>query len=129
MSLMIDLVNYSAALADLTRLRLLHLMKDGEICVCVLQEVLQTNQPKISRHLAYLKRVGLVTARRHGKWTYYSLKSPDRDLGLVFAKTLSLLGKEPRIRADLKRLINIACSPMKYGASKGRRSNKPVTVS
>ena len=62
-----------AALADENRLRLLHLMRNGELCVCFLQGTLETNQPKISRHLAYLKRADLVEARRQGKWTYCAL--------------------------------------------------------
>ena len=62
-----------AALADENRLRLLSLMQGGEVCVCHLQEALQTNQPKISRHLAYLKRAGLVEVRRDGKWMHYRL--------------------------------------------------------
>ena len=53
-----DLASFHAALADKTRLRLLCLMEGGEICVCHLQGILQTNQPKISRHLAYLRKSG-----------------------------------------------------------------------
>ena len=60
MSFMRDTVTFFAALADVSRLRLLRLMQDGEICVCYLQGVLQTNQPKVSRHLAYLRKVGLL---------------------------------------------------------------------
>lgn len=64
------------ALADQTRLRLIHLLADEEACVCDCVEVLKTNQPKISRHLAYLRRAGLVTARREGKWSHYRLVQP-----------------------------------------------------
>jgi ArsR family transcriptional regulator len=64
------------ALADPTRLRLIKLLGDDEVCVCDCVETLKTNQPKISRHLAYLKRAGLVTARRHGKWSHYRLVEP-----------------------------------------------------
>jgi len=60
------------ALSDPTRLRLLGLLSDGEVCVCFLCDVLKLVQPKVSRHLAYLKRAGLVTARRDGKWMHYS---------------------------------------------------------
>ena len=63
--------NLFMALADRTRLRLLNLMNEGEICVCYFTEVLQEGQPKISRHLAYLRRSGLVETRRQGKWIYY----------------------------------------------------------
>ncbi len=58
-------------LADPTRLRLLNLLACGETCVCELIGTLRVVQPKVSRHLAHLKRAGLVEARRNGKWTHY----------------------------------------------------------
>ena len=64
------------ALADPTRLRLIHLLGDHEICVCSFVETLKTNQPKVSRHLAYLRRAGLVASRREGKWAHYRLVEP-----------------------------------------------------
>jgi ArsR family transcriptional regulator len=71
-----DLETLFKALADRTRLRLIHLLGDEELCVCDCVKVLKTNQPKISRHLAYLRRAGLVSARRDGRWTYYRLAEP-----------------------------------------------------
>ena len=64
------------ALADATRLRILSLLKDGEVCVCHLHASLGVPQPTASRHLAYLRRVGLVRARREGIWMHYSLARP-----------------------------------------------------
>ncbi len=61
------------AFSDRTRLRLLHLLRTGETCVCELTDVLGVPQPKVSRHLAYLRRAGLVTARKDGLWMHYSL--------------------------------------------------------
>src|SRR5438477_610666 len=61
------------ALADSTRLRLLNLMNGRELCVCYFVELLKTSQPKISRHLAYLRGAGLVAARRDGKSIHYRL--------------------------------------------------------
>lgn len=62
------------ACADQTRLRLLNLLAaEGEVCVCHLVDVLETNQPKVSRHLAYLKRAGLVSDRKDSLWVYYRL--------------------------------------------------------
>jgi ArsR family transcriptional regulator, arsenate/arsenite/antimonite-responsive transcriptional repressor len=58
-------------LADPTRLRLLNLLACGETCVCELTDTLGVVQPKVSRHLAHLKRAGLVEARRNGKWMHY----------------------------------------------------------
>lgn len=106
---------FLAALADENRLRLLHLLKDGETCVCYLQEVLQTNQPKISRHLAYLKRAGLVEARRDGKWMHYRLTELAPGLRVILNSALDQLVKEPQIRRDAQRLKQIACCPQRYG--------------
>ncbi|HXC71906.1 MAG TPA: metalloregulator ArsR/SmtB family transcription factor [Pyrinomonadaceae bacterium] len=64
------------ALADHTRLRLIHLIGDEEVCVCSCVKTLKVNQPKISRHLAYLRRAGLVAARRDGRWSHYRLVNP-----------------------------------------------------
>ena len=68
------------AFADPTRLRILNLLLEGEICVCELCRVLRTVQPKISRHLAYLRKAGLVTVRQEGKWKYYSVDMRSGDL-------------------------------------------------
>jgi ArsR family transcriptional regulator len=61
------------ALADATRLRILGLLLSGEICVCDIHESLKIPQPKASRHLAYLRRAGLVETRREGLWIHYRL--------------------------------------------------------
>ena len=66
------------AFSDRTRLRILHLLRGGEVCVCGLQGVLGVPQAKVSRHLAYLRRAGLVRARKQGLWSYYTL-APARD--------------------------------------------------
>jgi ArsR family transcriptional regulator len=63
------------ALGDRTRLRLLNLIRDREICVSSFTEVLGASQPKISRHLAYLRNAGIVDVRRDGKWMYYSIST------------------------------------------------------
>ena len=69
-----DLVKVYKALADETRLRILALLKDGEVCVCHIHGGLRMPQPTVSRHLAYLRRSGLVEARREGVWMHYRLK-------------------------------------------------------
>lgn len=61
------------AFADETRLRILHLLSKGELCVCDIMRVLKAPQPRVSRHLGYLKRAGLVVDRKQGLWRYYSL--------------------------------------------------------
>jgi ArsR family transcriptional regulator, arsenate/arsenite/antimonite-responsive transcriptional repressor len=65
------------ALADRTRLRILGLLLDGEICVCDIHDSLGLPQPKTSRHLAYLRRAGLVEARKDGLWVHYRLARMD----------------------------------------------------
>jgi ArsR family transcriptional regulator len=104
-----DLAFFYAALSDPTRLRLLSLMKHGEVCVCYLQEVLKTNQPKISRHLAYLKRAGLVEARRDGKWAHYRIRKLDGDRQKILSQTLVRLGREAQIANDFRRLKQVGC--------------------
>src|ERR687889_252317 len=92
-----DMELFFAALADRTRLRLINLIGDDEVCVCFFVEVLQTNQPKISRHLAYLRRAGIVAARREGKWMHYKISTPaDPHAARVFAEVLTWLGEDRR---------------------------------
>src|ERR1700736_1866595 len=80
------------ALADRTRLRLLNLIADKEICVCYFVEILRISQPKISRHLAYLRRTGMVAARREGKWMHYRLAVPkDSHAAAVFRAAIESL--------------------------------------
>jgi ArsR family transcriptional regulator len=100
------------ALADRTRLRLLNLMGEGEVCVCFFVEVLGTNQPKISRHLAYLRRAGVVSARREGKWMHYRISTPeDARAARVFAEVLAWLREDREMQKDLSRMRNICCAP------------------
>jgi ArsR family transcriptional regulator len=72
-----ELAEVYRALADETRLRILALLRDGEVCVCHLQGSLRLPQPTISRHLAYLRKSRLVEARRDGVWMHYKLAKPD----------------------------------------------------
>jgi ArsR family transcriptional regulator, arsenate/arsenite/antimonite-responsive transcriptional repressor len=64
------------AFSDRTRLRILHLVHDGELCVCDLVSILRMPQPTVSRHLAHLRRAGLVRVRKERSWCYYSLAEP-----------------------------------------------------
>ncbi|MEX0775584.1 MAG: metalloregulator ArsR/SmtB family transcription factor [Phycisphaeraceae bacterium] len=68
------------AMADPTRLRLLHLLTRGERCVCELVDTVDQPQPTVSRHLAYLRRAGLVAARKDGLWVHYRLTEPHDEL-------------------------------------------------
>lgn len=100
------------ALADQTRLRLINLIGDDEICVCFFVEVLKTNQPKISRHLAYLKRAGVVAARREGKWMHYRLVEPDDPhAASIFREVRSWMADNATMVNDRSRLKRICCAP------------------
>lgn len=100
------------ALADGTRLRLLNLMGSDEVCVCFFVEVLKTNQPKISRHLAYLRRAGIVSARRDGQWMHYRIAEPsDPDAARVLKDTLTWLANDREMQRDRARLVKVCCAP------------------
>lgn len=108
------------ALGDNTRLRLLNLMGDQEICVCYLVEVLGQPQPKISRHLAYLRRAGIVAARREGKWMHYRIVMPPNiGAAQVLQQTLGWMKEERVMLLDRARLTKACCSPAKFVALQG----------
>ena len=100
------------ALADRTRLRLINLIGEDEVCVCFFVEVLKINQPKISRHLAYLKRAGVVSARRDGKWIHYRITEPrDPHAAKIFREVRIWLAGHPAMQNDRSRLQKICCAP------------------
>lgn len=100
------------ALADRTRLRLLNLIGKDEVCVCFFVEILKTNQPKISRHLAYLRRAGIVDARREGQWMHYRIIEPaDAAAARVLKDTMSWLASDQEMQRDRQRLVKICCAP------------------
>ena len=103
---------FFAALADNTRLRLLNLMQDSEICVCFFVEVIGTNQPKISRHLAYLRKAGIVTARRDGIWAHYRITAPKNEhAAKVLGDIQEWLKTDKVMQKDRKQLANVCCAP------------------
>ena len=100
------------ALADRTRLRLLNLLRGDEVCVCFFVEILKTNQPKISRHLAYLRRAGIVGARRQGQWIHYRVAEPaDADAARVLKDVMSWLANDREMQRDRERLEKVCCAP------------------
>ena len=93
------------ALADATRLRILGLLLTGEICVCHIHESLKIPQPKASRHLAYLRRAGLVETRRDGLWVHYRMATgADPVLGAIAAAVRHALTHVGVVRRDAVRL-------------------------
>jgi ArsR family transcriptional regulator len=110
-----DLARLFAALADPTRLRLLNLMRGREVCVCYFVEILEQSQPKISRHLAYLRRAGIVSARREGKWMHYSMVRPEDTAGAsILDAVLVSLEEDAGMRADSARLSRACCRPERF---------------
>jgi ArsR family transcriptional regulator, arsenate/arsenite/antimonite-responsive transcriptional repressor len=121
-----DLVQLLAALADPTRLRLLNLMNGREVCVCYFVEILKQGQPKISRHLAYLRRAGIVQARREGKWMHYQIERPlDAGAASILDATLASFHANREMQADLARLGQACCEPQPFVALQGA----PVPIS
>jgi len=107
-----DKETFFRALADRTRLRLLNLLRTDEVCVCFFVEILKTNQPKISRHLAYLRRAGIVGVRREGQWMHYRIIQPtDPDAALVLGEVMSWLAKDQEMQHDRERLVKVCCAP------------------
>jgi ArsR family transcriptional regulator len=104
------------AVADRTRLRILHLLLEGELCVCDIVKALRLKQAATSRHLAYLRKARLVTVRKTGLWSYYALAPAQEPL---HAKLLECLGccfaEVPEIQADTVRVRKIkesrSCCP------------------
>ncbi len=115
-----DLERFFQALGDGTRLRLLHLMGEQEICVCYFVEVLRQPQPKISRHLAYLRSAGIVAARREGRWMHYRCVTPPHaGAQRILLATLAALEQEPSMQADRRRLAKACCAPQRSAALEG----------
>ncbi len=115
-----DLALLFAALSDRTRLRLLNLMDGREVCVCYFVEILGQSQPKISRHLAYLRRAGVVAARREGKWVHYKIVVPaNTGAAKILRETLAVLREDKAMQADLSRLNKSCCAPQKLSALDG----------
>ena len=106
-----EMETFFLALADKTRLRLLNLMREDEVCVCYFTEVLGISQPKISRHLAYLRNAGIVSARREGKWMNYKIDMPEDSWAeMVLRDTLEWLKAQDDMRADYEKLAEVCCS-------------------
>jgi ArsR family transcriptional regulator, arsenate/arsenite/antimonite-responsive transcriptional repressor len=122
-----DTVRLFAALADPTRLRLLNLMDGREVCVCYFVEILNQPQPKISRHLAYLRSAGIVEARREGKWMHYRIERPaDAGAASILDATLESLKVNRAMQSDLARLGQACCEPQKFVALRG--APVPITA-
>ena len=113
------------ALGDTTRLRIAHLLDGGEVCVCHVHEALGLSQPKVSRHLAYLRRAGLVTTRRDGRWVYYSLSPAGMSplVQRILAATAETLHEVGPCSVDRRRLVS-RCDPQPARPARAKMSDR-----
>jgi ArsR family transcriptional regulator len=122
-----NMERFFQALGDNTRLRLLNLMSDQEICVCYFVEILDQLQPKISRHLAYLRSAGMVAARREGKWMHYRMVMPPHaGAAQILRQTLDWLKEDKAMQADRALLSKACCAPAKYALLDGAPVPRPL---
>ena len=107
-----NIEKFFIALSDRTRLRLLNLIGDDEVCVCYFVEILQVSQPKISRHLAYLRKAGLVATRREGKWMHYRITIPvDPHAARMLRDVRNWLAENPEMQQERELFITTCCKP------------------
>ncbi|HET7237493.1 MAG TPA: metalloregulator ArsR/SmtB family transcription factor [Terrimicrobiaceae bacterium] len=99
-----ELLRIYQCFCDPTRLRILHLLTRGPLCVCHFQEILRLPQTKVSQHLAYVRKRGLVECRRHQTWMIYSLPAkPSSELEANLKCLQDCVQSDRRFRDDLKR--------------------------
>lgn len=99
-----SLVQIYECLCDQTRLRILNLLGSGPLCVCHFQAILGEPQVKVSKHLGYLRRHGLVRADREGSWMVYALPDrPSHELGANLACLQDCAAEEPVFRRDTEK--------------------------
>ncbi len=128
-----QLVQFFKALSDETRLRIMMLLTQGELCVCDLMFVLDEPQSKVSRHLAYLKHSGLTNSKRAGVWMHYSLKEPSNDVHKVQINFLKeKLTHLSEFRTDREKLLELkkqgGCKAlMKFKAARWAKARPPRT--
>ena len=107
-------------ISDRTRLRLLNLIAGREVCVCYLVEILRQSQPKISRHLAYLRKARVVKARREGKWMHYRIERPDDAAAAsILDAVLDTLKSDRAMQSDVTRLSRACCAPERFVSLQG----------
>lgn len=107
-----DLIRIYECLCDRTRLRILHLLSQGPLCVCHFQEILREPQVKISKHLGYLREREMVQGERRANWMIYSLPArPPRELAANLACLQDCAHEDPIFQRDLARLKKLSPRP------------------
>ncbi len=122
----VELIKIYECLCEVTRLRLLHILTQGPLCVCHFQELLGEPQVKISKHLGYLRTRGLVTSRREGNWVIYALpevgdRSPELEANLACLQDCAK--ENAALKRDLVRLkkLDLGCAPIAALREAGKR--------
>ena len=124
-----DMESMLRALSERVRLRILNLIGDTELCVCFFVQALQLPQPTISRHLAYLRRENVVTARREGLWMHYRVNFPaDPNVARVLSSTLDWCADQPDMKRDRQRLNKACCAPEKFVSLENAPLPKPLSA-
>ena len=126
-----DMERLFKALADATRLRILGLLLTGEVCVCHIFQSLKISQPKASRHLAYLRRAGLVETRRDGLWIHYRMADlPDPAVGAIGAAVRPALTHIDVVQRDAERLYKLTgcCLPTPGEVASAPCCTRPSTA-
>ncbi len=100
-----ELIKVFKALSDETRLRMMGLLTNGELCVCEIMQALEISQSRASRNLGILKEAGLLVDRREGQWIYYSIdKGRVRDYSKLFELLESSLARDETVKRDKENL-------------------------
>ncbi len=112
------------ALAEESRLRIINLLYERELCVCDIEAVLKISQTNVSRHLACLKNAGLITASKQAQWVHYALLKSEA-AGYIDVLVYSVLRKDKLYKADLANLKKNsgACTPSRCGTGSIKRRN------
>ncbi len=117
-----DAISIYKCLCDRQRLRILNLLRSGPLCVCLLMEILEADQVKMSKQLRYMKGLGMVEGERRAQWMVYRLTDAENPLLVENLKCLQDVAGERRVfRDDLKRLERIR----KHSAAPPRTCEKP----
>ncbi len=122
-----NLIAIYKCLCDVTRLRILHLLNRRALCVCHFQTILNAPQVAVSKHLAYLRKSGVVAGERRGQWVIYRLREPrSEELHRQLRCLQDCVQTDPVFRNDLKRLkeIQCECDWIPERAPAGRRTAK-----
>ena len=115
-------VDLFKALSDETRLRIVLLLSEKELCVCQIEAALVLSQVKVSRHLTILKYAGLVRCRKEGTWVYYSLAKPKNEIEEnLFESFRKHLRKEKFFSIDLSNMKECISQPLKAVAERSKK--------